>query len=594
MKSRKGNGRKSNGRKSNGRKSNSKNDNKTRKVNRSIRRDIQLGGVKCSICKAEGVNKKTCPGNVSALTINVKKDKHNFPEDIQLKTKFPQPTGFSRRSVARRNIPRTRIPSIEGSVADSRPNMSPDSFPNISPDSSPDSSLGSSLDSSFIDSFDRLAITRSRIDTPLKALKNVPYRNEIANELLEGAIPISSGPLEVGPDSFITNRPPCDFNDVIANTGGTIQYISSGSYGNAYKFCYPADCDTEYVIKMMLYDRRGPNNSIPVDSPNRAENMEVIVAKQLSTLVENYNTPHISMPICAFRCDYRSNSITELVDRIKSRNTPKDNRTIENMIRTIKATPNVTDLPVLIYVSEWARFGDFLGYLDNLDFSPGASGHRIFKVMLFQLLYTYAAIFDKFPRYRHNDLSPLNVLVQKIDIEELAQSDPPITQPYHYKCKNDDFIIPLQEASIRLWDFDFAVIDGHKNNKVILFKGDDYGISDEPSEQYDIHFFFNYLTVYGKEFYKQFDRETKQFILKWLPATAKGHTQLYVSNSRLTDDYKCKFDTIIVNKDNKHQIIRYSDLTPRFSLENDAYWNEFRTTSEEVNSISSFTGSYRF
>ena len=62
MKSRKGNGRKSNGRKSN-----SKNDNKTRKVNRSIRRDIQLGGVKCSICKAEGVNKKTCPGNVNAL-----------------------------------------------------------------------------------------------------------------------------------------------------------------------------------------------------------------------------------------------------------------------------------------------------------------------------------------------------------------------------------------------------------------------------------------------------------------------------------------------------------------------------------------------
>ena len=63
--------------------------------------------------------------------------------------------------------------------------------------------------------------------------------------------------------------------------------------------------------------------------------------------------------------------------------------------------------------------------------------------MLFQLIYTYAIILDKYPSFRHNDLSVPNLLVQEINTQVLATRSLPITSPYSYKFNDNNFVIPF-------------------------------------------------------------------------------------------------------------------------------------------------------
>ena len=304
------------------------------------------------------------------------------------------------------------------------------------------------------------------------------------------------------------------------------------------------------------------------------------------------------MPVFAFRCDYGNVSIKGLRDKIRTKNPDGEKRFEAKYEENAHDARGVTPIgrePVLVYFGEWANFGDFKNYLESLNFvskQENVVANKILKIMLFQLIYTYAIILEKYPSFRHNDLSLMNVLVQEIDTEELATRSPPITQPYSYTFNDNNFIIPLQNASIRLWDFDFANVDELKNKKALdKYYEDSSGIGGNACPQYDMHYFFSGLRVW-----QGLAPETRRFIDTWVPRGTKPSGSYLTDSGRLSMNtqkrHMHRIKTIFINKDGKDETIKYSQLTPQYSLENDFFWNEFRKTPEEVGAIKEFSGSF--
>lgn len=78
------------------------------------------------------------------------------------------------------------------------------------------------------------------------------------------------------------------------------------------------------------------------------------------------------------------------------------------------------------------------------------------KALLFQVIYTLAAIQHLMPSFRHNDLHASNVLVQTFDGDQVLKSMPNACVEYEFR--GTKFYIPVHKCAMRalLWDFFYA------------------------------------------------------------------------------------------------------------------------------------------
>lgn len=108
----------------------------------------------------------------------------------------------------------------------------------------------------------------------------------------------------------------------------------------------------------------------------------------------------------------------------------------------------------------------------------GGYDEHSLRCMIFQVVYTLAALQKRFKGFRHNDLSTNNVLIKRLRNKPLVQYT--FGSNMYYVANN---VLPA------LSDYDFTNVPGHPdltNERVYSGK---YRVDGKPNASYDTHFF---------------------------------------------------------------------------------------------------------
>lgn len=346
-----------------------------------------------------------------------------------------------------------------------------------------------------------------------RQLKSMAYRVKMSEGVLTRSIPLSGmqpdKPFIIDPSRMVDpiGPVPCDFQEFVSEHSGKIKYLGSGVYGHAFKICPDQTCQPEFSIKLVTYDCDYTEQPyeypmLSVTDPVRPENIEYLMPNLLCQYLIPSQTdiisPHISLPVLAFRCPFTDQSVQALLQSVRSRDYQKYRDAKRFYVDSHNRLTNPKQNPkseVLIYVSEFARRGDFNSWLQE----PSRTTDDL-RIAIFQLVFTMACIQSIDPSFRHNDMSLTNVLIQEVEIPE-GYAD----HLYHYQFEQQHFLIPIQNFSLRLWDFDFANSQFLPNRKVFVGPPtvekvynfyEEYGILEKGCLQYDLHYFLNWLREY--------------------------------------------------------------------------------------------------
>jgi hypothetical protein len=300
----------------------------------------------------------------------------------------------------------------------------------------------------------------------------------------------------------LLNKKAFDFNQIINEIGGKLQYVKSGTTGHTFKGISYASKDKtiNYGVKIVAYSKKDSYGDINFTS--RPENAELVMLKLLSEFVITGQTPHIVLPIGSFN--------TNISPFVKLAKTFSESKKFEQFLEKYEKNEYFDEVSVLI--SEWANGGDLLDYLrdnyKNLKLKE-------WRVIFFQILSVLAVIQKKYPAFRHNDLKPNNILVQLSEVNNK-------TLKFRYVINGHEYYVPNIGVQIKLWDFDFACIPGVvENSKVSADWTDKINIKPEQNKYYDVHYFFNTLTRKG--FFHEFwtltevPIEVKEFVRRVVP-----------------------------------------------------------------------------
>lgn len=301
----------------------------------------------------------------------------------------------------------------------------------------------------------------------------------------------------------ILNKKAFDFNQIINDIGGKLQYVKSGTTGHTFKgisYNTTSGKTINYGVKIVAYSKKDSYGDL--NQTDRPENAELLMLKILSEFVLTGQTPHIVLPIGSFN--------TNISPFVKLAKTFTDSKKFEAFLEKYEKGDYYDEVSVLI--SEWANGGDFLDYIKE---NYKTMKLKEWRVIFFQILSVLAVIQKKYPSFRHNDLKPNNILVQ---VSEVTNK----TLKFRYVINGFEYYVPNIGVQIKLWDFDFACIPGIvENSKVDADWTDKINIKPEQNRYYDVHYFFNTFTRKG--FFSDFwtldeiPKEVKEFVRRVVP-----------------------------------------------------------------------------
>jgi hypothetical protein len=343
-----------------------------------------------------------------------------------------------------------------------------------------------------------------------------------------------------------------NFNETMAQMGGRLLYVKSGTTGHTFKGIIPEGKDEfNYGVKVVAYPKKEKYGSI--NDSRRPENAELLMIKLLSYFVVKKKTPHIVLPIGTFNTD-----IKPFINLIKEEVVDEDNKKYGEFIERYNKNEYHSEVSILI--SEWANRGDLLEFIrknyENLD-------AMWWKVIFFQILSVLAVIHSKFPGFRHNDLKANNILMHKINKK---------AKRFTYKVAKNLYSVPNIQYQVKLWDFDFACIPGIiENSKVSAEWTKAINVTPEQNRYYDMHYFFNTLT--NKGFFPQFMSDKKH-----IPQEARDFVNRVVPDQYKSGTFVHKRGRVLSNKEY---------LTPDDVLRTDPYFEEFRKNIKDIKNTNS-------
>ena len=393
------------------------------------------------------------------------------------------------------------------------------------------------------------------MDVPEKKNYNlIPDRIHNINKLLENTQVdsiINSSPIKddnkqnTDDIRYALSKKNYDFGKVIAQLGGKLLYIKSGSTGHTFKGIYPPLENGEpnprksYAVKIVAYPKK--ENYGDMYSVMRPENAELMMIKLLSNFVIDKQTPHIVLPITTF-----NTSIKPFLSL--SKNNIIDNKKFDQFLDKYKKNEYYQNVSVLI--SEWASEGDLLDYIRK---HYKSFKIRHWRTIFFQFLSVLAIIQAKYPDFRHNDLKANNLLVDTLDMSRTK---------YKYTINGTSYTVPNIGFQIKLWDFDFACIpDIVRNSKVEADWTSKINIKPEQNRYYDVHYFFNTFTRKG--FFPEFWTEpeipdkVREFVRRVVPEKfASGKNVTEKGRILINDEYMIPDN--IIKEDSFFKVMRES------------------------------------
>lgn len=289
---------------------------------------------------------------------------------------------------------------------------------------------------------------------------------------------------------------------------GTVEYVASGNHGCIYRISL-LDKKTAYAFKIIPFsskDSADPHNLL------RSEHVEATISNAMNSLITNHVTPCLKTYIA---------SVTHTgIPKLTANDTH-----VSSFIQSRK--DKLLNYSIVI-VTEWVDGVDLCQYLSTAVINFGSNEWRN---MLFQLVYTLAAIQKFYAGFKHNDLSCNNILVKTSTHEDAMRS------VYTIDHKNF-YLLPNAGFQTILTDFDFAIMPKHGvyNLKLDREWCKLYNITDERNDYYDLHYMFNDMIVILQEMqvYKYLPVDVRLFIEDVVPADYRGITGKHVKYSRLT------------------------------------------------------------
>lgn len=231
----------------------------------------------------------------------------------------------------------------------------------------------------------------------------------------------------------------------------------------------------------------------------------------LSNLVLNKKTNHILLPIV--NVDARFNQIADVLNKFDS---------FEYYMNEIQ-NGKISDLFSINVKENFFKSENLEKYMKDNDFN--------LKPLLFQLIHTLAIIQKDYPNFRHNSLSPSNVMIYLRN--ELNNKD---SVKYSYEKKK--FYLKNYNLDIKLTNFVNSNLDNKNNNSKIPFMG-------KSNRYFDLHYFLN--TLLYKFNLKNIDKESVDFINRILPKKVRGkgknnfylekNEELFIPEKILEDKY---------------------------------------------------------
>lgn len=327
------------------------------------------------------------------------------------------------------------------------------------------------------------------------------------------------------------NKKTLDVKELFNSMDVRLIYIKSGTTGHTFKAVSKTDKSLEFAVKVCAYpkDEYGAMSNI-----SRPENAELRMLKLLSYFVVRKSTPHFILPIGTF-----NTSITNFVNVPKKFLDLNEKKNAMYKKFVTKYHKGRFEEYVSVLISEWANGGDLLDYIRK---NYTEMTLRKWIVIIFQILFTLTLIHRKYPAFRHNDMKANNILVQNTEADAQATSGSSAIPYYCYNIDNVKFVIPNIDLQIKIWDFDFACIDGLiENNKVNSDWTKKMNITKKENKYYDMHYFFN--TLISERFFPQFykggaPQEIVDFVHRIIPEKYRNGGKYVNEKSRIQVDHE--------------------------------------------------------
>lgn len=394
-----------------------------------------------------------------------------------------------------------------------------------------------------------LAISNNKKETPSEKKKPTETRIEFVKNILDGnnlrpMIDFDSCDTEA--INTRLNKKIMDAKKLFTSMNVKLCYLRSGTTGHTFKAVSTLDKNVAFAVKVCAYpkDDYGAINNLA-----RPENTELRILKVLSSFVLKRRTPHFVLPIGTF-----NTSITNFIKipaNVIDLNDEK-NDAYKTFIK--KYHEDCFEEFVSVLISEWCNGGDLLEYIRK-NYMTMTLKHWI--VIIFQILFTLARVHQKYPAFRHNDMKANNILVEITGIggshsvsninhneshsTNLGSKNKNVTNSmYCYSIDDFKFLVPNINLQIKIWDFDFACIDGViENNKVNSVWTKKINITKKENKYYDMHYFFN--TLICKRFFPQFyeggaPQEIVDFVHRMVPEKYRNGSKAVNKKGRIQVD----------------------------------------------------------
>lgn len=291
----------------------------------------------------------------------------------------------------------------------------------------------------------------------------------------------------------------------------------------------------KFMFKIMVYDKNKKNG---INDCKNHINVDLIISKLFNQFEINKLTPHIINSIAKFHTDIKFINDIQ-INNENHRFTHKQIETYDNFFR--KFNENQFDKLGSILIMEYS--GSDLKTFINDNWESLTLKHWI--IIFFQILHCLAIIQEKFPSFKHNELKPISIFVQNINVN---------TNCFKYKLGKFKFIIPNINIQIKITDFDFSSIDGIiENNLVNTDWANKISINKKLNRYTDIFFFFNCLMSRSFIFepLKIIPTKIIEFIKRIVPSDF-----IFTNRGRLIDEIEYTTPYKILTEDPLFEIFR--------------------------------------
>ena len=242
-----------------------------------------------------------------------------------------------------------------------------------------------------------------------------------------------------------------------------VQFLGAGKYSDVFKVkhgqrtvvmklsYYRDDTLQRFVTSINRGDVRGARRAKRQD----AIAVAAAFSKLTAQLVEAKVSPHFVMVYCDSDCKQFSARMSAL---------------LPERLKTLTPVQLKYNNVCLMEIMDC----DLTKYLTRGRFEEHA-----LRGLVFQVVYTLAALQEMLPGFRHNDLSTNNVLVKKL----------PAAATIAYTFGGTRYVVPSMRVLAALSDYDFTHVPGHpalSNERVLNGR---YRVDGAPNASYDSHFF---------------------------------------------------------------------------------------------------------